>query len=266
MPNRILKETICTSETIEKLSPEVEVFFYRLLVQCDDYGRMDARPAIIRSRCYPLRLDQVSENHIIQWLKALIEAELIQIYTIDNKQYLQVTTWEKHQQVRAKRSKYPGPDSICNQLISDDSICPRNPNPNPNPNPNNNVSERECSDVAFDLSNQLKTLILRNNPKARVLKDLSSWAKEFDRMMQIDGRTREDIEAVIKFCQNDQFWHVNILSAGKLREKYDQLYLKMKSEVSKPTGSGPPKSRPQPQRVTARTEEYSMEEYYEGLK
>ena len=35
MPNRILKDSICTSETIEGLTDAEEVFFYRLLVQCD---------------------------------------------------------------------------------------------------------------------------------------------------------------------------------------------------------------------------------------
>ena len=47
MPNRIIKETICTSDTIERLTPFEETFFYRLIVNCDDYGRMDARPAIL---------------------------------------------------------------------------------------------------------------------------------------------------------------------------------------------------------------------------
>ena len=42
MPNRIIKESICTSCEIDSLTPEQEVFFYRLIVNCDDYGRMDA--------------------------------------------------------------------------------------------------------------------------------------------------------------------------------------------------------------------------------
>ena len=49
MPNRIIKESICTSDTIDQLSPEEEIFFYRLIVNCDDYGRMDARPQILRA-------------------------------------------------------------------------------------------------------------------------------------------------------------------------------------------------------------------------
>lgn len=132
MPNRILKESICTSDTIAQLTPEEEVFFYRLIVVCDDYGRMDARPAILRARCFPLKIDEITENMITSWLKKLVDVGLIELYIVDDKPYLQITTWEKHQQVRAKNSKYPSPDEgikshdiICNQMQSDDSTCPR---------------------------------------------------------------------------------------------------------------------------------------------
>lgn len=153
MPNRILKESICTSDNIDALSVEAECFFYRLLVQCDDYGRYDARPSVLRSRCFPLRVDRVKDATIGAWLRELVSARLIWLYTSDGRQFLQVTTWEHHQQIRAKRSKFPQPpadagnlkssDINFNQEISDDSICPRNPiqsesNPiresNPNPN------------------------------------------------------------------------------------------------------------------------------------
>ena len=55
MPNRILKESICTSDEIETLSAFQETFFYRLIVNCDDYGRMDARPKILASKLFPLK-------------------------------------------------------------------------------------------------------------------------------------------------------------------------------------------------------------------
>jgi hypothetical protein len=64
----------------------------------------------------------------------LTSAELVILYEVDGKPFLQMKTWDRHQQIRAKKSKYPAPEdgnitsaSICNQLISDDSKCPRNP-------------------------------------------------------------------------------------------------------------------------------------------
>lgn len=123
MPNRILKQSICTSDNIDALSLEAEVFFYRLLVQCDDYGRMDARPAVLRAACFPLRLEKVTEKRITAMLAELVSAGLAQTYTVGGKPYLQLVTWSQHQQVRAQKSKYPGTDTAdiaCEQLISDD--------------------------------------------------------------------------------------------------------------------------------------------------
>ena len=126
MPNRILKESICTSESIDSLTAYQEVFFYRLLVNCDDYGRMDGRPRILSSKLFPLC--DVNIPLIEQTLTVLEKAGLITLYTVDSKPYIQVKTWDKHQQVRAKKSKYPPPSATtCNQMISDDYKCPRNP-------------------------------------------------------------------------------------------------------------------------------------------
>lgn len=132
MPNRIIKESICTSSEIDQLNPEEEVFFYRLMVNCDDYGRIDARPQLLRAKCFPLKIDKIKDIDIEKWLEKLVEVNLIKLYTVDGKAYLQLTTWEKHQQIRAKKSKYPQPpidDINRNHLISDDIKCPRNPNP-----------------------------------------------------------------------------------------------------------------------------------------
>ena len=163
MPNRILKESICTSDNIDELTTFQENVFYRLLVCCDDFGRMDARPKILASKLYPLktiRADQMADA-----LRALSSAELVTLYEVDGKPFLQMKTWERHQQIRAKRSKYPEPensnmissDIICNQMISDDCICPRNPiqseyenpNLNPNENPNTNSSSAKVAFEAF---------------------------------------------------------------------------------------------------------------------
>lgn len=133
MPNRILKESICTSETIDKLSAEEERFFYRLIVQCDDFGRLDARPQILRAKCFPLKTDSLTNEDIQRWLKALVEVGLIVLYEVDGRPYLQVITWAKHQRTRAKESKYPDPskgrvislnsDGTCCQMTADDRNC-----------------------------------------------------------------------------------------------------------------------------------------------
>jgi len=120
MPNRIIKESITTSCEIDQLSAEEERLFYRLIVVCDDYGRLDGRPQIIRAKCFPLKLDNIKDKQIQQWIDSLISAGLLIRYEVDNKPFLQMATWEKHQQKRAKYSKYP---SVDDGVITHDIKC-----------------------------------------------------------------------------------------------------------------------------------------------
>ena len=125
VPNRIIKESITTSETIDQLSLGAEVFFYRLIVSCDDFGRMDARPPILLAKCFPLRVGRVKHSDIHSWLKELSTARLVVLYA-NGHEYLQVTTWDKHQRKRANFSKYPAPDDEGIHLLSNDSEPPTN--------------------------------------------------------------------------------------------------------------------------------------------
>jgi hypothetical protein len=154
VPNRIIKESICTSDTIEGLSWFEEVFFYRLIVNCDDYGRFDGRPAIIKSRLFPLK--SVTDKIVVDTLNKLSEVGLVHAYEYNEKPILQLVTWDNHQNVRNKKSKYPAingdfklsatenikliaSDINCNQMNSNVPVIQSNPiqsesNPNPNPN------------------------------------------------------------------------------------------------------------------------------------
>jgi predicted phage replisome organizer len=95
---------------------------------------------------------------------------------------------------------------------------------------NNLIKQTIPSETAIKLASKLRDLILSNNPKGLTPKDLTTWAKDIDRMIKIDKRTEAGIISVMEFSQHDSFWKTNILSAGKLREKFDQLYLKSKNE------------------------------------
>jgi hypothetical protein len=122
VPNRILKESICYSETLEKLSGFDETFFYRIIVNCDDYGRLDARPAILKSRCFPLK-ERLTLQDVQRALSRLADAGCVKLYIVDSKPYLYLPTWEVHQTIRAKKSKYPQPENGGNYLLADENIC-----------------------------------------------------------------------------------------------------------------------------------------------
>ena len=151
MANRIIQESICSSDTINGLTPEAEITFYRLLVCVDDYARIDGRPAMLKAKLYPLRT-KMSEEDVFGYMDELENAGLIWSYHVGDRMYYQVTTWEEHQRVRNKRSKCPAPlDSnsprVAVKCQQDAAKCGLNPNPNPNPYPypNPKPEERDAS-------------------------------------------------------------------------------------------------------------------------
>lgn len=125
MPNRIIKESICSSESLDQLSWFQECFWYHLIVNCDDFGRMDARPMVLKSRLFQTS-NRVSIKDITTALAKLSEIGLVKLYEVGGKAYLYIPTWLEHQTPRAKRSKYPAPDDdgaceiICNHVQADD--------------------------------------------------------------------------------------------------------------------------------------------------
>ena len=93
--------------------------------------------------------------------------------------------------------------------------------------------EEECINILSNseevrLSELLLERILSRNPNHKK-PNIETWARDIDFMIRIDHRAQEEIRAVIEWCQADTFWQNNILSTAKLRSKFDQLRLKMKT-------------------------------------
>ncbi len=97
---------------------------------------------------------------------------------------------------------------------------------NNNDNNVNNDNKYSPNSNEFRLSQYLFNHIKENNPNAKE-SNFETWSKYFDYILRIDSRDIEEVRAVIKWCQHDSFWYMNILSADKLRKKYDTLVLQM---------------------------------------
>ena len=161
MPNRIIKESICTNEQIDALTPFEETVFYRLIVNADDYGRMDGRPSILRARLFPLK--SIREDQIENALCSLATVELVYRYNVHGKPFVSLSGWERNQSIRAKKSKYPAPEdadecrnsqgieNTCMQMHADENKCPRNPiQSNPNPIREAERARKAAARPAFD--------------------------------------------------------------------------------------------------------------------
>ena len=159
MPNRIIKETICSSEKISSLTDFEFRLWVGLITQVDDAGRGDARPAIIKGRVFPLR-ERLTVKEIESALHGLAAKGCVSLYTVGGKPYFWFPTWGEHQRIRDCKPKYPGPEdqdekpqflTICENLPQVAADCGLNPiqsNPNTNPNPNTNDSAEPRGDSA----------------------------------------------------------------------------------------------------------------------
>ncbi|HKB60060.1 MAG TPA: hypothetical protein VKC56_08470 [Gallionellaceae bacterium] len=107
MPNRILREGILTSERVNSLGFEAEVFYRRLMSVADDYGRFHAHPALLRAALFPLKLDAVRDEAMARLLEEVETAGLVRTYVVEGKRYLQLLDFR--QRVRANASKFPAP-------------------------------------------------------------------------------------------------------------------------------------------------------------
>jgi HNH endonuclease len=118
MPNRMIRESARTSDTLDQLSDGAERMFWRLTTVADDFGRFEADPRVLLSACFPLRAGRLKVEQVAKWLKELVLVELVSVYIVGGKRFGVFTTWEKHQRIRAKHSKFPPPssDSICQQM------------------------------------------------------------------------------------------------------------------------------------------------------
>ena len=155
MPNRIIKESLCSSEKIASLSDFEFRLWVGLITQVDDAGRGDARPAIIKGRVFPFR-ERLSIKDIDAALQALAAKGCVSLYTVDGKPYFLFPGWVKHQRVRDCKPKYPEPPgnlnlpqsaASCGELPQSAALIQSESNPNPESNPKEYCAEPQAADA-----------------------------------------------------------------------------------------------------------------------
>lgn len=122
MPNRIIKESIRTSKSINKLSDFNFRFWAYLITYVDDYGRGSADPELLKGFVFPRR-KSVTEATIQKGLTDLANAGLIHLYEVGGESYLYFPTWSQHQRIQQKRSKFPEPIEEEKDEIQEDTHC-----------------------------------------------------------------------------------------------------------------------------------------------
>jgi len=115
MPQRFLRPGLTESDRWNLCSFEAQSMFVRLLTLVDDFGRYDGRVAVLHAHCFALRPD-VRTQRTAALRSELQKRELIDIYSVGGKDYLQILRWQDS--TRSEKSKYPDPqDSAAERSI-----------------------------------------------------------------------------------------------------------------------------------------------------
>jgi hypothetical protein len=110
-PRSIYPE-ICDSTSLGRCSVLANALWPRIIVSCDDQGRMAGSAADVLGECFPKMLAKVTIKAVEQSLGELAKARAIIRYKVNGEEYLQVRSWWAWQQYarRAYPSRMPAPE------------------------------------------------------------------------------------------------------------------------------------------------------------
>ena len=165
---------------------------------------------------------KIGEQSVRTSLERLKSTNEITIKVTNKFSLIQVTNWSKYQNTNQQSNQQTNQQLTSNQPATNHNQELKNDK--------NVKNEHPFSEETKKLSDFLYECIRRNNPNFSG--SARKWDADMEKILRIDKRPYEQVAEVILFAQSDGFWRSNILSGGKLREKYDQLFMKASNKKS----------------------------------
>ena len=257
MPNRIIREGWLESERINELDASAERFFLRLCLRADDFGRFHANPLLLKSSLFPLR-DDTRSTDIPRWIAACEKAGLLRCYEVEGKKFVEIAKFGQRTRAQVSKFPTPpscdshlsdirpsngshlsdtGPsgdgharteseseseaeaESISSRLKPDGSdqliVEPSASEPKPPKPPK--VTAPDCERFVDWFLGLLEST---GGPVPKLSEDeRAKWADAYEKLLRLDGHTKDEVKAVCEWARNDSFWRGNFMSPRKLRTK-----------------------------------------------
>ena len=234
---RTIKPEFWRHEDLSDLAPETHMLAAALLNHADDEGYFNANPRLVQSQCVPLRDDSTS---IRRSLDDLSSVGFIRLFEgVDGKQYGHIVKFLDHQRIdRPKGSKIKDlEDSTKDRRGIDEESTPEGKGTGKGKEQGTGNGEGESADppgaehpVAAkpekwteedrQLAQSMLDEIRKISPSTKGSK---RWPDDVRLMRERDHRSLAEIWDLFTWANQDSFWGANILSPGKLREKWPQL-------------------------------------------
>ena len=209
----------------------------------DDWGVGSANLKEMSANAFP-NDDQWTSKELPSLCKEIADNYGVLFYTHRGRRYFEIPAWSSHQvtQRRAAR-RHPtsdDPESVLDQeLCGSPSSCKEVPSQDQENasteqgkgNRGKGTGEEEESVIASDpdpprpdvekLLDLLDEQIEANGNRAPKRNKSNRDAMRL--LLDRDEYSVEQVAWIIEWCQRDQFWQANILSASKLRQKFNTL-------------------------------------------
>lgn len=188
------------------------------------------------SKRYISEFIKISERTVYRCIENLIQKELV--VRDEETKYLKTTRkWYETAVIQNNRFLYdkmaePLPKwqkDTAKMAVSDTAKMADN---------NNSINNNRYNYTSEDLrlANLLADLIEKNNIKAwkrPTGHKIEYWADLIEKLHRIDKVEYKEIEFIINWCQQDDFWKSNILSTAKLRKQFPTLWIRAKGNIKK---------------------------------
>lgn len=172
----------------------------------------------------------IGKQRLFKLIKEAQEKGLIKVEKVRNEkgQFMNNTYHIVVELTKAQHNPCP----TCPDTANPDTAHPYPARPDTNSNidlkvtDTNSNSKYKYSPDHLVVAEHLLARIRENKPDYKE-PNLKKWADDIRKMEQYDNRSLERIKEVIDWCQKDNFWCSNILSADKLRKQFDRLEMEM---------------------------------------
>lgn len=92
-------------------------------------------------------------------------------------------------------------------------------------------SEKVINKEAKEIANEFASKILENYSFKKITeKHINTWSDDIEKLNRLDGYEYDLIRATMIWSQQDDFWKQNIQSGSKLRDKFETLLVRIKTE------------------------------------
>lgn len=177
-----------------------------------------------------------SNSKVRAFLKRLENDEMLHVKSTTKKTYLTVVNYDFYQDNKKEEAPPKHHQSTTETPTKHTNNNVNNKRPLKPSSPKRVYDEQSFE---YRLANYLYTSILKFKPDLSQ-PNLQTWADDMRKLIELNKRDPKEIGQVIDWVTKDDFWQVNILSASKLRNKWDAVTARMNKSNFKPTNKQQP--------------------------